>query len=165
MPVARDSVIVADVGSRWTLFDPTFRARLLTRWRAGVLDAQLATGQPPEGDRLRALRATALVAPESRRQLAACWQRVLERAAHVPELIDSRVPLQRSDVLAAAGDIREMVAALRAAGPVPARGVAIASSLLSDGLSPLYNSRSPADLRVTVWAAIRHLDPSAEVVT
>lgn len=158
-------MIVTDLGSRWTMFGPTTWERLLTRWRADVLDAQLATGQPPEGDRHRAVRATALVAPQRRRELASCWQRVLERATGVPDLIDSRVPLQRSEVLAAADDIRAMVAALRVTGPVPARGVAIASRLLSDGLGPLYNSRGHPDLRTTVCAAIRHLDPSVEVVT
>jgi hypothetical protein len=73
--------------------------------------------------------------------------------------------LRRSDVLAAAADIREMVGALRVAGPVPARGVAIAMRLLTDGTGPLYNSRSRTDLRATVCAAIRHLDPSVEVAT
>jgi hypothetical protein len=164
MPVARDSVIVADVGSRWAVFGPTAWTRLLTRWRADALDAQLATGKPPEGDRHRAMRATALVAPESRRELAACWQRVLERATRTPDLIDSRVPLQRTAVLAAAENIRELIAALRVAAPVPARGVAIAHRLLRDGLGPLYNSRSRTDLRATVCAAIRHLDPLVEVV-
>lgn len=111
-----------------------------------------------------AMRATALVDPVTRDDLAECWHNVLGRAARVRGVVSSRVPLQRSRVLAADADIRRMIAALRVSAPVPARGVAIASMLLSDGTGPLYNARSGLDLRDTVRDAIRHLDPSAQLL-
>jgi hypothetical protein len=41
--------------------------------------------------------------------------------------------------------------------PVPARGVAIANRLLTDGAGPLYRTGS-GDLSVIVRSALRHLD-------
>jgi hypothetical protein len=155
------TVIVTGVGKRWSLLRPSRWLVLLARWRAGDLDTQLAAGQPPEGNPQRAVRAAVLVEPANRRELADCWQAVLGRAARPPDPIDSRVPLRRSQVLAADADIRLMIAGLRAPSPVPARGVAIASGLLSDGTGPLYNERSRQNLRVVIRSAIHHLDPSA----
>jgi hypothetical protein len=161
MSAAQRTVIVTGVGRRWNLLRPSWWLVLLTRWRAGKLDAQLAAGQPPEGDPQRAVRAAVLVEPANRRELAECWQAVLSRAARPPDPIDSRVPLRRSQVLAADADIRRMIAGLRARSPVPVRGVAIASGLLSDGTGPLYNDRCRQNLRVVIRSAIHHLDPSA----
>jgi hypothetical protein len=108
------------------------------------------------------VRASLLVEPATRDELADDWQDVCGRAAaQTRTVIDSRVPLVRSRVLAADADIRRMIVALRATGPVPARGVAIASRLLSDGTGPLYNARNGSDLGAAVRDAIRHLDPSA----
>jgi hypothetical protein len=161
MCAAHRTVIVSGASRRWNLLRPSRWLVLLTRWRASDLDAQLAAGQPPEGDPQRAVRAAVLVEPANRRQLAECWQAVLSRAARPPDPIDSRVPLRRSQVLAADADIRRMIAGLRAPSPVPARGVAIASGLLSDGTGPLYNERCRQNLRTVVRSAVRHLDPSA----
>jgi hypothetical protein len=160
MFAAERTVIVTGVGRRWNLLRPSRWLVLLTRWRAGDLDAQLAAGQPPEDDPQRAVRAAVLVEPANRRELAECWQAVLSRAARPPDPIDSRVPLRRSQVLAADADIRRMIAGLCARSPVPARGVAIASGLLSDGTGPLYNDRCRQNLQAVIRSAIRHLDPS-----
>jgi hypothetical protein len=166
MSSLRCTVVVADVaGRRWALARPRLWDRLLVRWRAPTLDAQLAAGHPVEADRRRAMRANLLVEPATRDEIADCWQDVLGRAARVRSVTDPRVPLQRLRVLAADADIRRMIVALRASAPVPARGVAIASMLLSDGTGPLYNAFSGLDLRVAVRDAIRHLNPSAELLT
>jgi hypothetical protein len=42
---------------------------------------------------------------------------------------------------------------------VPARGVAMASHLLSDAAGPVYSRRSLVDLRAALQEAIRQLDP------
>jgi hypothetical protein len=76
----------------------------------------------------------------------------------------ARVPLRRDRIAGAEADIRELQRALRASAPVPARGVALASTLLSDGAGPLYNRDSCVDLRAALQAAIKHLDPSTALL-
>jgi len=157
-------VVVDGVGRRWAIVRAGLVDRLLVRWRTPALDAQLAAGRPAEDERRRAVRASALVDPATRGALAGYWQEILARAARPPRPSDARVPLVRSRVLAADAEIRRLIAALRATAPVPARGVAIASRLLSDGTGPLYNPKSALDLRLAVRSAIRHLDPTAGVL-
>ena len=71
--------------------------------------------------------------------------------------------MQRDRVRAAETEIRELAAALRVAQPVPARGVALATLLLTDGISPLYHWPNRADLGAQLREAIHHLDPTHAV--
>jgi hypothetical protein len=137
--------------------------RLVLGWRALTLDAELAAGKSPDGERLLALRADLLVAPANRGKLAEQWEALLARAYQPRGLLDPRVPLRRAAVLAAEPDILAMSAALRNPLPVPVRGVAIASLLLIDGTGPAYRSRGGIDLAAAVQGAVRHLDPAAEL--
>jgi hypothetical protein len=130
----------------------------LSRAGGALLDARLAAGVSPESGRLIAVRARALVVPARRQRLASDWDRLLTIARERPARA-TRVPLRRDRIVAAEADIRELQRSLRASAPVPARGVAIASSLLADGAGPLYNRDSCADLRAAVQEAIRQLDP------
>jgi hypothetical protein len=165
MASLRRAVIVDDATARrWTLARPRAWDRLLVRWRVRSLDAQLAAGRRAEGSRLRAIRAGLLVAPAARAGLADCWQEVLDRAVSARTVTDPRVPLLRSRVRAVDADIRRMIRALRVSAPVPARGVAIASTLLTDGTGPLYHAHSAQPLRAAVRDAIDHLNPSAELL-
>jgi hypothetical protein len=134
------------------------------RWRAPVLDAALAAGQPADADRFRAARAGLLVRPATRAALAASWQSVLDRADRRRGPADPRVPVVAPRVRAAAADIERLITALRAAAPVPARGVALAVRLLSDGTGPLYRPGSRRDLRAAVNEAVAHLDPATELM-
>ena len=159
----RTVLIAATRGSRWAPIHIRLRDRLLARWRDLTLDAQLADGQHPEDDRLRAVRATTLTTPAARHTLAAGWENVLSRTARPRQPVDPHVPVRRSRVLAAEDDIRQMISELRAATPVSARGVAIANLLLTDGTGPLYNPGSTSDLTAAVRDAIRYLDPMADL--
>jgi hypothetical protein len=132
--------------------------RALASTRAAVLDAQLAAGAAPESGRLIGLRARALVVPARRQRLASDWDRLVTVARERPPA-RTRVPLRRDRIIAAEADIRELQRSLRASAPVPARGVAIASTLLADGAGPLYNRNSHVDLRAAVQEAVKHLDP------
>jgi len=109
------------------------------------------------------MRADLLVSPAMRADLAGCWQNVLDRAEESPGVRGPRVPVVRPRVLAARADIRDLIVALRTAGPVPARGVALADLLISDSAGPLYSGRSPLDLRASIQTAVRGLDPSASM--
>jgi hypothetical protein len=135
------------------LWDPA-----LTRIQAALLDRRLADGASPDSDRLIALRARALVVPARRQRLASDWERLVRTARERPTT-RAHVPLRRDRIVAAEADIRELQRSLRANAPVPARGVAMASRLLSDGAGPLYNRNSRVDVGVAVQEAIQHLDP------
>jgi hypothetical protein len=74
--------------------------------------------------------------------------------------LSHRVPIRRDRVHQAEPEIYELITALRALGPIPARGVAIATALLTDGLGPIYNPNAPDDLAAAVALAVQHLDPT-----
>jgi hypothetical protein len=135
------------------------RTRLLARLLAPTLDRQLAEGQAPESNALLATRAQILVAPESRRALADGWRDVLV-LAHEPRVPgDPRVPVNRASVIACETALRTMVDALSVTLPVPARGAAMASWLLSDGAGPVYDRRRSDELDQAVAETIALLDP------
>jgi hypothetical protein len=135
--------------------------RLGARLLARSLDRQLVEGDPPEGRPLLATRAQALVAPAQRQSMAANWEHLLELTGE-PSV--RRIPLCRDRIAAAESSVREMLVALVAPLPVPVRGVAGASLLLSDGSGPLYNRRSPTDLVEAVTEVTEQLDPSLSLV-
>jgi hypothetical protein len=160
-------LLVRDPGDRHRLVPrPTrSRDRFLAHLLAVSLDRRLANGQPAESTRLLATRAQMLVTPEDRRALAANWEHLVDVTQTQPTRLLKRIPVCRDRVAAAEPLVREMIVALVAARPVPARGVAAARLLLSDGTGPLYNRRSPSDLVSAVREATFRLDPVARPVT
>jgi hypothetical protein len=136
---------------------------LVTGLRSTTLDRELAAGCSADAVRIRALRADQLVTPAHRRRLGREWQGLVARAHSGPEVFSSRVPLRHTRVLAAEHDILALADALRSPLPVPARGVALAQLLLTDGSGPLYSAGNRADLGQAVRDATRHLDPFAEL--
>jgi hypothetical protein len=138
------------------IFEP-----ILFRITAHRLDAELAAGQSAETSERHARRARMLVAPRSRRALAVNWEHALELAARPPGGLSGRVPVSRRRVLDAEPEIRRLIDALNASGPVPARGVAMARQLLTESGSPVYAVNRPAlDLGELVGEAARRLDPA-----
>jgi hypothetical protein len=131
---------------------------LLARVKAGSLDAQLASGRPPEQTRLLTVRAAKLVTSPSREALAAWWVEVVSRALHQQQPTATRVPVSSARILAAEAAIRDLVDALQSPEPVAARGVAEARLLLRDGTGPVYNTRSSRDLATAVRVAFQHLE-------
>jgi hypothetical protein len=163
---ARQNVLLTDDAGRLLLSPrrtPRLWDRAVASSRAGRLDACLAAGVPPESGRLVALRAAALVVPARRQRLASDWDRLV-RLAHERPATLARVSLCSEGIVAAEEDIGELQRSLRADVPVPARGVAMASTLLTDGAGPLYNRNSPVSLSVAVREAIRHLDPTTALL-
>jgi hypothetical protein len=147
------------VNYRWRIWD-----RLASGWLSTHLDAQLAAGRSPDHGRLRAVRAAVLVDPSARAKLANYWEHLLERASTAPAAIGGRAPLAREQILAARPEIVELGSALRANSPVPARGVALATVLLTDGTGPVYSRHSRRDLRAELRTTIRRLDPASELI-
>lgn len=134
---------------------------LMVRVNRSRLDAELAAGRSPEISPQHGVRARQLVAPRNRDALARGWEHLLLSAGAPARGISGRVPIQRTRIRQAAPEIRALASALRASGPVPVRGVAIAYSLLTDGCSsPIYDPKARQDLGPMLTRAIGYLDPA-----
>ena len=131
-------------------------ARMLGAW----LDDKLAAGCAPESSRLLAIRAQLIISPTIRQGLADNWLALLVQAREPSGLLNPRVPLVRSRIIGAQAQILALADALLAPMPT-SRGVAMASSLLSDGGGPIYYSGCSADLGSTLLEIIARLDPKA----
>jgi hypothetical protein len=125
-----------------------------------VLDRQLAAGRPPESGGLLAARAEQLVSGPRRRRLVQGWERMLDQAQTAPRPRDPHAPLCRRRIIRAVGDVRAMLVALSAPLPVSARGVAMASRLLSDGTGPLYSASCTVQLSDALREVTAQLDPA-----
>ncbi len=132
--------------------------RLLARVRAPSLDHQLAAGCPAGTSRVLAIRAQEIASPAGRRELAHCWDHVLDQGRRPPIPRTPRAPLCRDRIAATAErDARAMLTVLTGVLPITARGAAIARVLLSDGTGPLHNRHSPLDLGAEVRQATRQM--------
>jgi hypothetical protein len=159
-------VLAADAGSLAGLRTRKLRARdrMLASWHGFSLDARLAAGASPEGHRLLAARASVLVDLPRRQRLARDWGRLARMARERPAA-SLRIPLRRERIIAAGPEIVQLQDSLRAALPVPVRGVAMASRLLSDAAGPVFSRRSAVDLRAALRDATRNMDPRTALVS
>jgi hypothetical protein len=139
-------------------------SRVAARLFATSLDHRLAQGRSSESNRLMAAQAQVLVSPAVRSALAQDWETILIRARRPRRMRDPRVGLNRDGIIACESDIHLMVKALLTPLPIPARGVAMASRLLSDGTGPLFNRHCSADLGFALRSAIAQLDPSTSLI-
>jgi hypothetical protein len=136
-----------------------FAEPIVFRLNCFRLDAELAAGQPAETSARHARRARMLVAPSARRSLAAGWEHLLAAASQPRRGLSGRAPISRRRVQAAEPEIRSLIDALNASGPVPVQGVALARRLLTDGTGPVYNRAATDDLAQCVTQAALELDP------
>jgi hypothetical protein len=143
--------------------------RLVVRVRATRLDSDLAGGASPDATVALALRAQMLVRARTRRDLALGAQQILARATQVPAAGRTqvpaagrtRVPVCRDRVRDSSEELGDLIRRLLAGGPVAARGVALASVLLTDGSGPLYHRASADDVQARVREAVDALDARA----
>jgi hypothetical protein len=135
-------VLVNDDLDRLTLQRLRLSHLVLARLHAASLDQRLASGADPESDPLLAARAMRLTSPRFRRGLATSLRRVLTdvrpAAAFRP---------RHDQVSRAAAELAELPEYLLAPQPVPVRGVALVTRLLSEGNGPLYRKCEPDALR------------------
>lgn len=135
---------------------------MFSRLLSGRLDSALAAGCAPESSRLHAIRAGHLVSLPFRTELADNWDRVLGIATGcLAASAHRRTVLRQDRVVEAQLRIRELTTLLRVPLPVPARGVASAYLLLTDGTGPLYSPVSTAVLSDEVARAVAQLDPAS----
>jgi hypothetical protein len=144
--------------------------RMLARGLAVSLDRQLAEGARPEANAMLAARAMFLTSIKYRRGLAANLRRLLVASVSAqarPRLMAAsrsagaarqpQIPLGRDQIARSASELAELASSLVTQGPVPARGVAMVSQLLTDGGGPLYRAGCPDDLNVIIERASRAL--------
>ena len=139
---------------------PNNWVRLGARVFGFSLDEHLADGEGPDANRLLGARALQLSSRRLRRSIADSWLDVLIQARQQLSPFDTRIPVIRGRVLDADDQIHAVADALLA--PLTnARGIAMASALLSDGSGPLYNPGCATDLRSALSEVLRRLDPLA----
>ena len=125
------------------------QARLLR----STLDRELAAGADPRSSAVLACRARQLVSRGFRRRMAGGLRRTIE-AAEQPRhwSTTSRVPVQRSAILAERELLLDLARELVDEPRVSPRGMARLEQLLTDGRSPFYYPSPAGALR----AALRH---------
>lgn len=116
---------------------------LKVRWSRGRLDRELAAGTAPESRPELQLRANQLVAPRSRRALAAVIVHLLDAAEEPPGVFERQAParaLNRAAVRRARSELLAVAALLSGDGPVSVRTAARAQVLACDERGPLYGT-------------------------
>ena len=122
--------------------EPGLLLRLQVRLRASRLDRSLAGGaNPTETPELR-LRAEQLTDQGERERIARSIDELLHRASQdrIAFLGYSRIPIDRGQVRANRGSLRQLADALRGDESLTPRGVAMAQRLISDFRGPIYTS-------------------------
>ena len=146
--------------------DP-LRVRLVSRLRAGTLDARIRAGEPLDDSEALACRAHQLTTTRARNTIAEGLERAALRAALPAEAaITTRIPVQRE----AAGDafrpLMTLAHRLRDdASPARPQGAALAVRLLTDGASPLHAPSEPGTLRACVLLTLDACDRRVDVPT
>jgi len=148
-------------GDRLVMRPRRLADRVLARAWGASLDSELAAGRAPESALLRAARAQDIVSLRRRQAIARDWDHLLRVARRAgPEAQPRRRFICADRIAAAEPAIRELMTLLVAPLPVRARGVAMASVLLTDATCPVYNRTSRSTLATALAAAISELDPA-----
>jgi hypothetical protein len=136
------------------------RVRALSRLHAGSLDAQIRAGRPLDDSPELAARAQHLTAPRARKAVADGLCGAALRAVALPgAVISTRMPINCDAAHTAFRSLAELSERLRDdAAPARAQGVALASLLLTDASSPLYEPAETGELRAAVLVALDACD-------
>jgi hypothetical protein len=156
-------LVVPDGPPHLTALCNRWWVRLMARVQSSSLDRRLADGCSPESSGVLAARAQVLVSPVTRGALAQGWENVLRHAQKAPAMRDPRARLNRCGIIACERYIRDVQLTLSTPQPLPARGMAMMSCILSNGMGPLYGRRSPGDLKIALEEAMAQLDPSVSL--
>ena len=133
-------------------------ARICVLARRRALDQRLAAGIGPRSDPALGLRAAQLCRRRVRRGIARRLRRTVAAARTASSDRLGFAALARSEILAEADALTDLVHRLEAARPVEAMGVALAKQLVSDANSPLAVGAEPGTLHTVVRLATMALD-------
>lgn len=133
----------AGAGSLWL--------RVRVWWRRWALVRQLASGADPDASAELTLVARRLIGAPSRQRLADAVDRVMASASRARNPWSTTVALNRREILSARGELEALAQRLCDSTPTPVQGMAIATLLLEDGSSPVYDWRSAQ----SIWRQAR----------
>jgi hypothetical protein len=124
---------------------PSLLTRLRTKLRSRQLDRALAAGASPSESGELSLRAEQLAT--ANRRLANAIEHLILRSEldprfDFPQSPLRRTPFNRANIRANRASLDDLADALRGSGPLPVRGLAMASALVHDRAGPLYVSDS-----------------------
>jgi hypothetical protein len=146
---------------------PSIWVRLRVRWNRRELDAALADGVNPGKSEELALRAAQLAEPATRARIAAGIENLFRLATEGPGPRATTAMVvstfDRHRVAANRPGLAALAARLRGEGPHTVRGLAMASILLDDDESPLYDRTTVDELEPAVRATIWALDPASQM--
>ena len=111
------------------------------------LDRQLAEGASPTNSPELSLRAQQLSSDRMRHALSGTLMAAVDAARRSPQPAGARRAIAVAEVRAAAEPLRSLAQELVAIEDPPIRGVALASFLVCEPSSPLYNRRSAVTVR------------------
>ena len=146
----------------WRRAGPWLRTRVfLSRLK---LDRALASGVDPSTSPELALRAEQLQRPKVRERIARGIDRLAEIAFGDPRrhLGPSMLPFRQHRLRPNVALFEELADALRSAGPLSVKGIAMASTLLEDGRGPLYANDPAEKLNEALDATIAELNARRE---
>ena len=139
---------------------PTLRARLRTAWSAAELDDALANGADPLASDVLALRATQLVKPAMRAELARSLELVVEQVARKgPSPRPGPTILRREPIARNRPGLLALARRLRTEGLHCLPGLAMADRLIRYGDSPLYLALDPLQLSRRIEETLAALEP------
>ena len=146
----------------WSLIQPghrwPWRVRILARLQAPWLDLALASGADPSGSPQLERRAAHLLSHLNRTRVVGALRQSRRSAGSQIDPRDLRVAVDLEEVTIAERQLVELEELLIGTTPVYARGVAMASQIVSEGTGPLYAPRRRGELRervAKVLAALR----------
>lgn len=120
-----------------------FALRLKVFVTRGRLDRQLAAGHPYEGVAELALRARQLTDPRAQREIARNLRGIVDYVERRgSRRVISSVVIEPGAVRRGRLAILELAGQLERAAAVNPRGIVLARTLITDGLSPLFNPHS-----------------------
>lgn len=132
--------------------------RCLTSWRGLALDAELACGTDPiESDEL-SLRAGQLRSDTTRTCLARALEEAVQLADRELDPPSSELATRRAQVRECRAVLLDLAERLREDGPFGVQGLALASLLVRDAASPLYERTRSASLAETAHTALNALE-------
>ncbi len=137
---------------RSTSADAPMALRLRVYVSRGRLDRQIAAGCPCESTAALALRARQLTQPRTRQQIARDLRGVVAYVDHLgSRRMLTAVMIERRAVRTGKQPILGLAERLEGSAPVSPRGVVLARTLLTDGLSPLFNPYCERTVTQAIW--------------
>jgi len=143
--------------------EETLKLRLRVRLTRASLDRQIVAGRPYRSTAALALRSSQLVEPRTRWQLARSLRKVIDYADYrATHLVISAVVLEPAAVRGARQAILGLAERLEGSDAVNPVGVAGVQTLLTDGLSPLFNSNAEQTVTEAIWQIQDALDTAPQ---